>query len=102
MKLLVQEYGTIVIGLDLSTDTLSEAHIRQTQKRNQPEFCDPSFSAFAKYDFAQEIANTSQTNTRQGPNHSKHTPYLTLDWLRLKFCQGTKSNKVHEISKTGK
>jgi endonuclease/exonuclease/phosphatase family metal-dependent hydrolase len=103
MELLVQEYGTIpmVIGGDLNTNTLSEAHTNQTQRRIQPESWEPSFSTFANYNFAWETANTGQTTTRRGPHHSTHTPHRTLDWLLLRSCQGSQSRVVPALSKAG-
>lgn len=101
MELLVQEYGTVpmVIGGDLNTNTLSEAHTSQTQRRIQPESWEPSFSTFANYNFAWQTANTGQTTTRRGPHHSAHTPHRTLDWLLLRSCQGSQSRVVPALSK---
>jgi len=99
MKLLVQEYGTVpmVIGGDLNTNTLSEAHTSQTQRRNQPESWEPSFSTFANYNFPWETTNTGQTTTRGGP----HAPHQTLDWLLLRSCLGSQSHVVPALLKSG-
>ena len=103
MELLVKEYGTVpmVIGGDLNTNTLSEVHTSQSQRRNQPEAWEPSFSTIANYNFAWETANTGQTTTRRGPNHSPHTPHRTLDWVLLRSCLGSHSSVVPALSKAG-
>ena len=102
MELLVQEYGSVpmVIGGDLNTNTLSETHTNDAQRRNEPDSCEPSFVTFAQHGFNWRTANTGEITTRRGPQHSGHAPHRTLDWLLLRSCQGEHSRVVPALSKT--